>query len=155
MHEIIDTAPQPAASDGFSSTPHAPWHAASGDVYVLFTSIDETLHAVRVARRLARATRGGVTVVHFRPVGFAAPLEEPAGLSPLETDAFKARLEAEDGDLRIRVCLCRDARQAIQSLIPAQSLVVIGGRRRWWSTPSERWRRTLEARGHAVVFVTV
>jgi len=124
-----------------------------GDVYVIFTSIDETLRAVRVARRLARAMRSGVTIVHFRPIGFGAPLEEPAGLSPVETDAFKARLEAEDCDARIRVCVCRDARQAIPSVLQEHSLIVIGGRRRWWPTPSDRWRRTLEGQGYLVVLV--
>jgi hypothetical protein len=126
---------------------------APPQVYVLFTDLEETLRAVRVAKRLARAIGSGVTVIHFRSIGFGAPLEQPAGLSPVETDAFKARLEAEDCDARVRVCLCRDARQAIRSVIDGRSLVVIGGRRGWWPTPSKRWRRILEAQGYLVVFV--
>jgi hypothetical protein len=33
------------------------------------------------------------------------------------------------------------------------SLIVIAGRRSWWPTRTERWRRSLEAAGHFVVFV--
>ena len=127
---------------------------APQQVYVLFTDLEETLGAVRVARRLASAIGGGVTVIHFRSIGFGAPLEHPAGLSPVETEAFRARLAAEDCDARVRVCLCRDARQAIRSVIDGRSLIVIGGRRRWWPTPSNRWRRMLEAQGYLVVFVS-
>jgi|BarGraNGADG00312_2_1021985.scaffolds.fasta_scaffold28195_3 hypothetical protein len=153
MAQIIELIPKAHERAGFSACPSEQTGIGLGDVYVIFTSIDETLRAVRVARRLARAMRSGVTIVHFRPIGFGAPLEEPAGLSPVETDAFKARLEAEDCDARIRVCVCRDARQAIPSVLQEHSLIVIGGRRRWWPTPSDRWRRTLEGQGYLVVLV--
>ena len=137
-----------SAAPGPESTTCAP-----RQVYVLFTSPEETLGAVRVAGRLASAMGGGVTVIHFRSIGFGSPLEHPAGLSPVETEAFRARLAAEDCDARVRVCLCRDARQAIRSVIDGRSLIVIGGRRGWWPTPSTRWRRMLEAQGYLVVFV--
>jgi hypothetical protein len=138
------------ASDrpGRRSTGRAPQQ-----VYVLYTDVEETLCAVRVADQLASAIGGGVTVIHFRMFGFAEPLDHPAGPSPVEAAAFTAGLAAEDCDARVRVCLCRDARQAIRSVIDRHSLVVIGGRRRWWPTPSSRWRRTLEEEGYAVVFV--
>jgi hypothetical protein len=125
----------------------------AGDVYVVFTSIDETLRAVRVARGLARAMRSRVVLIHFRAVAFAAPLEQPGGLSPVETDAFRRRLEADGGDVTVRVCLCRDVLGAIRSMLREPSLVVIGGGRHLWQTGSDRWRRVLEAQGHLVVRV--
>jgi hypothetical protein len=127
---------------------------APHEVYVLFTGFAETLRAVRVASQLASATGGGVTVIHFRPIGFLMPLDHPSGLSPVETDAFKARLTAEGCDARVRVCLCRDPRGAIRAVIDRDSLIVVGGRRRWWPSPSARWRRMLEQAGYLVVFVT-
>jgi hypothetical protein len=128
-----------------------PTTGAPQEVYVLFTGFAETLRAIRVASQLASATRGGVTVIHFRPIGFLMPLDHPSGLSPVETDAFKARLAAEDCGVRVRVCLCRDPRVAIRSVIDRDSLVVIGGRRGWWPSPSARWRRMLEEEGYVVV----
>jgi hypothetical protein len=153
MTEIIPIT-RARTSDTASGSPgreQATW--APQQIYVLFTSPEETLGAVRVARRLASTTGSGVTVIHFRSIGFGAPLDHPAGLSPVETEAFRARLAAEDGDVRVRVYLCRDVRQAIRSVIDGSSLVVIGGRRGWWPTPSKRWRRMLEEDGYVVVFV--
>jgi hypothetical protein len=132
--------------------PHLePITAAPPQVYVLFTTVEETLRAVRIAGRLAGAIGGRVTVIHLRSVGFGAPLDHPTGLSPVETEAFKARLAAEDGDARARVCLCRNPRQALRSVIDRHSLIVLGGRRGWWPTPSHRWRRVLEEEGYVVV----
>jgi hypothetical protein len=38
-------------------------------------------------------------------------------------------------------------------MLPRRSLVVIGGRPRWWPTPVSRLRRLLEAQGHSVLFI--
>lgn len=122
-------------------------------VYVLFTDLEETLGAVRVARRLAPAFDGRVTVVHFRALDFGASLDAPAGISPAETEAFRERLEAEGCEVDVNVCVCRNARRALPAVIDAHSLVVVGGQHRWWPTPSDRWRRTLEEEGYAVVSV--
>jgi hypothetical protein len=122
-------------------------------VYLVFTSFEETLAAIPVASRLARALRSRLTVVHFKPVAFGAPLEHPCGLSPVETNEFRARLEAESCDAEARVCLCREARTALSTVFNGRSLVVIGRHRRWWRTPGDQWRRTLEAAGHLVVVV--
>ncbi len=126
---------------------------ATNPINVLFTSADETIGAVRVARRLAQALGSRVTVVHFRPVPVGAPLESPNGLSPAETDAFRARLEGEGAGAEVRVCVCRDPRDILSRVFPPHSLVVIGRRRHWWGSPADRWRRTLEAAGHRVVVV--
>jgi hypothetical protein len=153
MTEIIPITRARASgtASGSSDRERVPW--APPQVYVLYTNPEDTLGAARVARRLASAMGSGVTVVHFRSIGFGSPLEHPAGLSPVETDAFRARLAAEIGDVRVRVCLCRNAREAIRSVIDESSLVVIGGRRGWWPTYSNRWRRMLEEDGYPVVYV--
>ena len=86
---------------------------ATDRVYLLFTSFEETLAAIPVASRLAQALRSRLMVIHFKPVAFGAPLEDPCGLSPVETNEFRARLEAEQSDAEARVCVCRDARAAL------------------------------------------
>jgi hypothetical protein len=78
-------------------------------------------------------------------------VDEPGGMSPVETDAFIDRLRAEGLDIRVRVYLCRDRRPAIPLAFTRHSLIVVAGRRGWWPSESERWRRMLEAAGHFVV----
>jgi hypothetical protein len=123
------------------------------EVYVLFTSFEETLAALRVARDLADSLDGSVRLVDFRVVPPGAPVEAPTGRSPIETDAFLDRVRAEGIDVRMNVYVCRDARGTIPVVFKDHSLIVIGARHHPWPTRAERWRRILERRGHFVLFV--
>jgi hypothetical protein len=123
-------------------------------VYVVYTSIDATLAAVRVAGDFAQAMNVPVTLIHFRTVPYRLPADAPCGISPVETEAFTDRLRAEGLDVNVRVHLCRDERQAIPMALQPHSLVVVGGRGGWWPSESNRWRRMLEAAGHYVVFAS-
>lgn len=122
-------------------------------VHVVFTSIEETLAAVRAAGDFAKALDVPVELIHFRAISCALSTDEPCGMSPVETEAFLARIRVEGLDVRVRVCLCRDERRAAQVAFKGHSLIVIGGRRSWWPTSSQRVRRMLERAGHFVVFV--
>ncbi len=123
------------------------------DVYVVFTSVDDTLAALRVASGLARSMNGHLRLVHFRVVQVGAPVEAPTGRSPIEADGFLQRLKAEGIETEMDVYVCRDARRAIPLVFKDHSLIVIGGRHHRWPTRAERWRRLLEHRGHFVLFV--
>ena len=96
-------------------------------VNVVFTSIDETLAAVRVAQGLAGAMGVPLTLIHLRTVPFALPVDKPAGLSPAETDAFLERLRTEGVNARVRVYLCRDERRTIPFAFKPHSLIVMAG----------------------------
>lgn len=122
-------------------------------VYVVFTSVDDTLRAVRIAHQLAHAMGAPLTLVHFRAVPYPLAVDRPVDISPVETDEFLERVQADRIDLRVRVFLCRDARPVIPTAFRPHSVVVVAGRRSWWPTPAERLRRRLEAAGHFVVFV--
>jgi len=122
-------------------------------VSVLFTTEEETLAAARVAAVLARAMAVPLAVVDFRAVRYPLSGAVPRGRSPVESDAFKRRMESEGIDARFRVYLCRKQERVVSMAFKGHSLVVIGGRRRWWPTAADRWRRRLEAAGHFVLFV--
>jgi len=125
----------------------------SDAVYVLFTTIDATLAAARVGHHFATAMAVPLTLVHLRSVPYPLPVDRPAGVSPLETQAFLDRLDAAGVQAQIRIVLCRDAYRTISTAVPRHSLVVVGGRRRWWPSRIDRWRRVLDSAGHYVVFV--
>jgi len=122
-------------------------------VYVVFTSIDETIAAATIASALARAMSVPLTLVHFQTVHHAAEPDAPDVCSPLQTDHFRERLRFAGVDATIRVYLCRDPRAVFGLAFREGSLIVIGGRRRWWPTRAESLRRELERNGHLVVFV--
>ncbi len=145
--------PSAASAESHTPGPRPEPALATDAVYVLFTSIDETRAALKVAAGFAAPLGVPVTLVHLRTVPYALPVDEPNGLSPVETSEFIEALRAEGADVRARIYLCRDERRALPSVLKRRSLVVLGGRRSWWPTPTERWRRMLEAAGHLVVFV--
>ncbi|HEY7291859.1 MAG TPA: hypothetical protein VH583_18615 [Vicinamibacterales bacterium] len=144
--EIASRIPDVAA--GAASLPTV----RTDGISVFFTDVEHTLAAARVASRLGTAMRVPIKVIVPRPAhGFILN----ASVSPTEPeiDAFARRLEAEQIDARICVCVYRDERQVIASALHRRSLVVMAGRRHWWPTTLTRWRRRLEAAGHLVVFV--
>ena len=122
-------------------------------VHVVFTTIDETFPAERVARDLATAMGVPLTLIHFRTVPVTGAGDGAAMFPPAEIEAFVARLRAEGMNVRLRVYVARSDRRAIPFAFKPHSLIVLAGRHHWWPTRSERWRRALEAAGHFVVFV--
>lgn len=122
-------------------------------IYVVHTSIDDTLRALPVAASFAKTLGVPVTLVHIRAIPYALPVDQPCGISPLETEGFVGRLRAEAPDVNVRTYLCRDRRSAIPVAFKPHALIVVAGQRRWWPTEADFWRRGLEAAGHFVVFV--
>ncbi len=149
MAEIIELSPR---ADADQLPPRHPV-LQTDEVYVIFTTFRQTLRAAAVAHELANGVAASITVLDVRAVPYAAPVEEPTGLSPAETIAFEEQLRARGIDARVEVCLCRDPVHVLPSALKEHSLVVVGGRHRWWPTRAERWRRRLEAQGHYVVLV--
>jgi len=127
----------------------------TGGVSVLFTTEEETLAAARVGANLAEAMAVPLTVVHFRAVPYPLSVHAPVGVSPVESDAFRRRLESAGIDARVRVYLCRKRDSVVPMAFRGHSLIVMGGKRRWWPTAAERLRRRLEVAGHFVLFVDV
>lgn len=152
MSEVIQLAP-PVASVRRPGTVDEGPALRTEAVTVLFTTEEATMAAARVASALAGAMAVPLTVVHFRSVPYPLSVDAPVGVSPVESDAFKRRLQAEGIDARVRVFLCRNRENVVPMAFRGHSLIVIGGQRRWWPTVTERWRRRLEAAGHFVLFV--
>jgi hypothetical protein len=139
------------------STPHDAGSAAplvrTDAVHVVFTSFEDTLAAARVGHQLAGVMGVPLRLVHFRTVPYVMAVDDPAGISPIETDLFIEQLRSEGIEARARVYLCRHERRAIPMAFKRHSMIVIAGRHRRWATGAERLRRDLEAVGHYVVFV--
>ena len=123
------------------------------EVYVLFTSIEDTLQAAAVGQALATRMRAQLTLMHLRVVPFRIPIDRPAGISPAQTADFVGALRTAASDARVKVVLCRDECKAIATAFSPHAVIVVAGRRSWWPTRLERRIRALEAAGHRVAFV--
>jgi hypothetical protein len=118
---------------------------------VLVTEPGATLHAMNVAERLGCAAEADVTVLAVQ----TPALRGGEALSPDDREfaALQARIRAIARG-RLRVVVATNLLQALTSLLPPASLVVVGGRRgRWWPTATSRLCRSIEGLGHYVLFV--
>jgi hypothetical protein len=123
------------------------------EIGVIFTSTRETLAALKRASRLAGRLNAGITLVVPQTVPYPLPVESPPVLIEFNEKRFRA-LAAESGiAATARIYLCRDRWEALQSILKPQSLVVVGGRKRWWPTAEWRLAKRLGRAGHEVIFV--
>ncbi len=124
---------------------------ASLEIVVIHTKPSETLSALRMAAELASGLAPvrllAIHVVPY-PLDLYAP---PVSVEFLEKSFTKMVSEvAVHASVDIR--LGRDAGDVMEAGVGPHSVVVIGGRRRWWPTATMRLARRLERLGHQVVF---
>jgi hypothetical protein len=120
-------------------------------VHVIHTSAEGTVAALRVAGDFAKALHVPVAVTEFRTFPDASPPGTPEPGKAANDEI--AHLRAQGLDIHVRAYVSRDPLRAVPWAFRPRSLIVFGGRRSWWPTEGERWRRTLEAADHFVVFV--
>ena len=123
------------------------------NVFVLFTSVEATLAALKQAGHLAAELGGRIILVALQVVPYPLPLTKP----PVGIDWNERRLRLIAGESRVEtavhVCLCRDARQTLESVLGPHSLVVLGGRKHWWPTRESKLARRLRRAGHEVILI--
>ena len=122
------------------------------EVVVIFTNTAGTLAALHMADRLAKRLDARVRLLLPYEVPYTLPLTKPAVPvefleGQLQAVACKVPLE-----ISTHVFLCRDKRRTLRLILKPHSLVVIGGRKRWWPTEEQRLVRLLKKDGHHVVF---
>jgi len=128
------------------------------EVNVIFTDPAATAVALQWAASLARNLSGRISL--------RAPLVVPLRLSLDESPVSVRFMERRLSDLvcrlgedaagaTVHLYLCRDRVEALLEVLSPDSLVVIGGRKRWWATEESRIAKALQSKGHRVVFVSV
>ena len=121
------------------------------NVFVIFTSVDATLQALKEAGDLANQLNGRIMLVAPQEVPYPLPLTSPPVL--LDWNERRLRVMANQSAVEtvVRIYLCRDRWQALQNLLRPHSLVVVGARNRWWPTRESRLARRLRRAGHEVI----
>ena len=134
-----------------------PLHTAEGtaqqlEVVVIFTDEAGTLAALRNAEELAQQLEAHLRLLVPYEVPYALPLAKP----PVPVEFLEGQIRnlacKINLDVAAEVYLCREKKCALDVLIKPHSLVVVGGKKRWWPTAAQNLAQSLEARGHHVIF---
>lgn len=129
------------------------WERGAGlNVHVICTSLEGAKTAFGVARKLARDLGASITVLAAQVVPYPLPLEEPPVGVEFTEQALLRMVGEEEVDTAIDVRLCRDSEETIREALAPESVVVMGGRRRWW--PIREWMLAWKLRrdGHHVIY---
>jgi hypothetical protein len=122
------------------------------DVAVVFTSPAATIAALRHAGSLADRLSARITLMVLQYIPFQFPLESPPVLLDFSEQRFQQIAAASCVETKVQIYLCRDPLETLKGALSARSLVVIGGRRRWWPTREKSMARQLRRAGYEVVF---
>lgn len=123
------------------------------DVSVVFTSVQATLRAIRQAAVLARSSGARITLIVPQIVPYPLPLASPPVLLDFNERRFFTIARESRVEASVRIYLCRDRQVTLMEVLPPNSTVVLGGRKRWWPTAEMRLAKRLRSMGHNVVMV--
>jgi hypothetical protein len=123
------------------------------DAHVIFTSHAATLAALRWVARLGNRLGTRPIVLMFYVVPYTLPLDwraVPRGFLEGRIRALKAQTPVE---FSVRIYLSRNSKESLRQVLRPGSLVVVGGKQRWWPTDEQRLAARLRKEGHQVFLV--
>ena len=125
------------------------------EVNVIYTTVPGTVAALKTADELGVDLGARVFFLVPQSVPLSFPLTSPPVSVSFTEERFRsmATVCQEATEVHVRVLLCRDKLQVLLRVLKPQSVVVVGGRKRWWLTPEENLARILKSHGHRVIFV--
>lgn len=119
-------------------------------LYVVFTDLAATNVALIAANHLAHDLDARVTLLLAQVVPYPLPQECPP-VSLEFTEEVLSRLPCHNAETTVHVYLCRDRDETIRQALLPDSIVVIGGRKRWWRNGEKTLARLLRRDGHRVI----
>lgn len=121
------------------------------NISVVFTSVEATLKALKRAGTLASRLSGHITLLVPQVVPYPLPLTSPPVLLDWNERRFQVIASESPVATKVLLYLCRDRLETLSRVLAPGSLVVIGGRKRWWPTAERRLARKLRRAGHEVI----
>ncbi len=121
------------------------------NVSVVFTNVEATLAALRVAATLVSRLDGRITLMVPEVVPYHLPLEKPPVVHEWNEKRFRTMASGCPVETVVRFYLCRDAEETLAKELKPHSLVVIGGEKHWWPTRESRLAKQLRRAGHEVI----
>jgi hypothetical protein len=121
------------------------------NIFVVFTSTVSTIAALKKAGGLAENLGAKVTMIVPQIVPYPLPLTSPPVLLDFQEKRFSEIAAQSPVETRVQIYLCRDDIELLERVLKPHSLVVIGGRRKWWPTKETRLARKMQGQ-HEVIF---
>jgi hypothetical protein len=125
----------------------------SRSVFVLFTSANPTLKALESAHNLSKTLCRPIVVLATPVVPYPLPLEEPQVPFNFTIRHFAETAEQFSENISVVVYHCRDRMEALKRVLPPDSPILVGIKKRWWPTCDERLARDLQRAGYSVTLV--
>ena len=121
------------------------------NISVVFTSVDQTLAALKTAGALANRLQARITLIVPEVVSYQLPLNCPPVQHAWNKRRFRVLAANSSVETTVRFYLCRDRNQTLTRILKPHSLVVLGGAKHWWPTDESRLARRLRKAGHEVI----
>jgi hypothetical protein len=121
------------------------------NIWVVFTSMDAIVAALKEAGTLAGTLGARITILVPQVVPYPLPLESPPVLLDWTEKRFQLISTLSPVETTVRIYLCRDRLDAAASVFNPDSIVVVGARKKWWPTFESRLARKLQSSGHHVI----
>jgi hypothetical protein len=128
-------------------------HAERGlEVFVIFTDGPGTRAALGLVDGMAQKLAAHIQLLVPCEVPYALPLDKPPVPVEFLEGQIRSMVNATRLEVTAQICLCRDKRCVLESLLGPSSLIVVGGKKRWWQTSAQKFAHRLEKDGHRVIF---
>lgn len=121
------------------------------NIAVVFTSVESTLVALKKAGALASRLSARITLLVPQVVPHPLPLTSPPVLLDFNERRFRIIAGQSPVETTVRLYLCRDRWETLARALRPGSVVVVGGRKRWWPTKEKRLALRLRRAGHEVI----
>jgi hypothetical protein len=120
-------------------------------ISVIFTTVESTLVALRKASVLANRLSARITLVVPQVVPYPLPLDSPPVQREWNERRFRVTASDKPVEMAVHIYLCRDPLDTLITVLPPRSLIVVGGRKRWWPTREKKLAQRLRRAGHEVI----
>jgi hypothetical protein len=122
------------------------------NVVVIFTSLNATVAALKRAGTLAESLNAQITLIVPQVVPYPLPLTSPPVPLDFQENCFREIAKESPVNIRVQLYLCRDTLETLNRVLKPRSLIVVGGRKRFWPSREKRLVRRLRHAGHEVIF---
>jgi len=137
---------------GYPTAPSTIEQPQGLNITVVFTSVGATVAALKQACGLAESLGARITLVVLQVVPYPLPLTSPQVLLEFQEQRFRKIALQSPVETQVQLYLCRNGLETLRKVLASRSLIVIGGRRRFWPTCEMSLARKLRKAGHEVIF---